>query len=1428
MANQRVFEIRINGLTESYEGVKKLVDVLNQLGDKDAKVASSTEQVTETQKKRSSSTDALTKAQEKLNNYDEAYEKELAAVKAELSANQKEIKAQVKIQEAQAVVEAKQLDTYKDKQTYLSALNTLIRNHSTATEEDNNAIRAMVEESAALQNELKEIDAQMEIYSRNVGNYNEAAGIVTQSHQSLKQELKEVKNEMAEMLLNGVSKTDEAFLSLAERAGQIKDAMSDAGDEIAHFASDTSGIDNVINLASTATAGFSLYQSTMAAFGMENDEVSESMQRMMAAMSALQALQRLQNNLTANGSATAKIYTTVLNGVKSMLGLKTAATQEDISATEQSITASETEMSVEEAKTSVIEGQIAAKEAEIAVDEAAVAAKESMAAATQSENAALATNNAENMANTTSTQANTAAKQDNATATNTMSTANKTATASQTGLSTAQKAGAVASKILGTAMKSIPLFAIIGLVTTLIDKWEDIWNWFKDTFPVIGQLSKAFDGMGGFMNALKATAVALGKAIINWVTNPFKTLFKAIKEVLAGNFSKAIDVLVDGFKNQFSGTAEVFRSELKKNVAALEEQTAATMELDKLNKQIELNEAKGLGNTRENLTLLQRQRDLKIKMAKDDDERHKAEVEYQKGVTSFRKSQEQSAKTSHSNSMGRIKQRQTARTTAHNQAMKEQKEREDAAKKSLEEYSKLIEGINKKITQSFEKATKAENAVTKHEWDIQADYAKFRQEQLQKDAFQSMVKMDRDMADWQYHQAEVWFNMRKVMAVNSYGQELEAAKQTYKKELDFIAQTMRETNAAIDAAKKRGDTETVTSLEEKLDQLDKAYDRLQAALTKEFGRFWDRSIILPVEFDFDTAFKEYVKLADYLQKNATDIEPISFDTFVDTKIGGVYDLISQMNDEIRKTDKYYYDLWQVLELSGVEAQQIKDILEVVTDPKKYNLEFAKNTVIDAIRGMDFYIDQTSGKGYDMMNKLTKMSEEFVKGVNDEGKKAFDEATKYFTEQIKSYEDYAKKMQDVFKSIRQNPVRREDMFSGQFGGDIIDRGATRKSYEEMVKAAENYYNIVKAGSEERIAIENEWQKKLNVTKMFYGEESKEYKNALSDRDKAFNTYAANEIAAEEQLQKARQKLRDADNEYYEDLSKRMKTVADAIFENVINPISDTFAALFSMELDEMNDFLEKIEKALEDATSLREESASKIEEINSRLRDSDNQNLEALRQRLADEEVLLTERQAMERRLQLEKEDQEARIQRKEKQQKKAELLQSMFEGIANTAVGVTAALKYGPILGPIFAAIIGAMGAAQVAIIGAQINKLADGGLLKGASHSQGGMRILGSNIEVEGGEYVVNKRSTKKYLPLLEQINAEGSTKTARGVGKYAQGGRLNIERASQAAEYGLSERIMSSALRTINMRPVVSVTDINRVNNELTNVEVLAGRSA
>lgn len=65
------------------------------------------------------------------------------------------------------------------------------------------------------------------------------------------------------------------------------------------------------------------------------------------------------------------------------------------------------------------------------------------------------------------------------------------------------------------------------------------------------------------------------------------------------------------------------------------------------------------------------------------------------------------------------------------------------------------------------------------------------------------------------------------------------------------------------------------------------------------------------------------------------------------------------------------------------------------------------------------------------------------------------------------------------------------------------------------------------------------------------------------------------------------------------------------------------------------------------------------------------------------------------------------------------------------------------------------------------------GGVLIGPSHKDGG--IPTKRGEVEGGEYIINKRSTEKYLPLIEMINASKGN-TIPKFDKYEKLDSLNI----------------------------------------------------
>ena len=131
--------------------------------------------------------------------------------------------------------------------------------------------------------------------------------------------------------------------------------------------------------------------------------------------------------------------------------------------------------------------------------------------------------------------------------------------------------------------------------------------------------------------------------------------------------------------------------------------------------------------------------------------------------------------------------------------------------------------------------------------------------------------------------------------------------------------------------------------------------------------------------------------------------------------------------------------------------------------------------------------------------------------------------------------------------------------------------------------------------------------------------------------------------------------------------------------------------------------------------------------------------------------------------------------------------------------------------------ITGLIKAAFTGFKAAIVNSMEDGGvipkaangMLVGPSHAQGGIKISTPSgmIEAEGGEAIINKRSTKMFAPVLSAINQAGG-----GV-KFAEGG-ITPTLNSQSMNFA----DLLASLPT----PVVTVTDIDRVKGQMQQITV------
>lgn len=300
---------------------------------------------------------------------------------------------------------------------------------------------------------------------------------------------------------------------------------------------------------------------------------------------------------------------------------------------------------------------------------------------------------------------------------------------------------------------------------------------------------------------------------------------------------------------------------------------------------------------------------------------------------------------------------------------------------------------------------------------------------------------------------------------------------------------------------------------------------------------------------------------------------------------------------------------------------------------------------------------------------------------------------------------------------------------------------------------------------------------------------------------------------------------------------MSEYADKIMSHV-NSIFDATNDIINDQLNEAKEKYEEISKQYDDVVKKREESNNRLQELEEQASNARGGRALVLQQQVEAEMIKNQELAAQEKQLAKEKEKQEKEIAKKEKQQKKVEIAQNIAQAIVNTSLAVMKAYASSPLtLGMPWSGIIGAVGAIQVASMTKQLSKLEDGGLLKGKRHSQGGMRVEGTNIEVEGGEYVVNRESTNRNLGLIRYINSQRRELQPQDINAFfsrsqqiyeppfrrmfEQGGQMPpVENVVNVDNESLVE-----AIRSIRIEPKVSVTDINAAQDKVVEVSAWSG---
>jgi hypothetical protein len=174
----------------------------------------------------------------------------------------------------------------------------------------------------AVEQALKETGASMAEFNGQV----ERATVV---EKSLKQELREITEQLAAMKLRGEENTQQ-YQALSIKAGEYRDALQDVTAEINRTASDTRKLDTALEFVTGLTSAFTILQGVQALAGDENEEFQKTMLKVNAAMSILIGLQQIQNVLQKESNLIRLITLTQQKLMVVTTNLETAATSRNV------------------------------------------------------------------------------------------------------------------------------------------------------------------------------------------------------------------------------------------------------------------------------------------------------------------------------------------------------------------------------------------------------------------------------------------------------------------------------------------------------------------------------------------------------------------------------------------------------------------------------------------------------------------------------------------------------------------------------------------------------------------------------------------------------------------------------------------------------------------------------------------------------------------------------------------------------------------------------------------------------------------------------------------------------------------------------------------------------------------------------------------
>lgn len=469
----------------------------------------------------------------------------------------------------------------------------------------------------------------------------------------------------------------------------------------------------------------------------------------------------------------------------------------------------------------------------------------------------------------------------------------------------------------------------------------------------------------------------------------------------------------------------------------------------------------------------------------------------------------------------------------------------------------------------------------------------------------------------------------------------------------------------------------------------------------------------------------------------------------------------------------------------------------------------------------------------------------------------------YNDRIKELEDYLKTgvitQEEYDKQMQLETSQHQDLLTAIERKGVQDRENIQREYLQTTKnnTITAYNEMIREISDMDVSANIET---TGLGIIDYKETKKnleQAKSVISDRLKAISStmddltkdYKAGKISFGDfkQAKKELDSLAKETEQAAKDVDFNLKGLLSVTIESItqlassyVNQLSglwNTFNEIQMMRIEQEQEVLEAeydmLEEQYEKQEELVKKHTDKISDIESELKTARGDRRAHLIEQLAMEkaaqkQALIEEQNALKA-----KEENQKKQDAVEKKRREQEKKNSIVQATINTFTAVTNALAVQPwFVGLALSAVALALGMANIAQIKKQ--KYAKGGLLVGKSHAMGGIPVGNTGIEVEGDEYIVNKKSTAANLPLINYINSQKRTITKDDLNTFFDSGKANINKSfrTKFADGGqlpnMPEPARENTVVITDDRPIVAqIVDIVNSADSYRQIQVLSGLS-